>query len=52
MLLEQLKIGGVLVIPIGSGNEQSLQRIVKTQSGYELEMIETVRFVPLVLGRF
>jgi protein-L-isoaspartate(D-aspartate) O-methyltransferase len=52
MLLEQLKLGGVMVIPVGSGDEQSLQRIVKTQAGYELEVIEPVRFVPLVSGRF
>lgn len=51
MLLEQLKVGGVMVIPVGSGNEQSLQRVTKTQEGYELEMIEPVRFVPLISGR-
>lgn len=51
MLLEQLKVGGVMVIPVGPDNEQSLQRIVKTQEGYEMEMIEPVRFVPLVAGR-
>ncbi|MCI0652993.1 MAG: protein-L-isoaspartate(D-aspartate) O-methyltransferase [Methylococcaceae bacterium] len=52
MLLEQLKVGGVMVIPVGSGEEQSLQRIVKTEAGYEMEEIEAVRFVPLVIGRF
>jgi protein-L-isoaspartate(D-aspartate) O-methyltransferase len=52
MLLEQLKIGGVMVIPVGSGDEQSLQRVTKTQTGYEMERIEPVRFVPLVSGRF
>lgn len=51
MLLEQLDVGGVMVIPVGSGDDQSLQRIVKTQEGYELEMIEPVRFVPLISGR-
>ncbi|MGH8556584.1 MAG: protein-L-isoaspartate(D-aspartate) O-methyltransferase [Methylococcales bacterium] len=52
MLLEQLKMGGVMVIPVGSGDEQSLRRIVKTQAGYEMENIEAVRFVPLVTGRY
>lgn len=51
MLLDQLKLGGVMVIPVGPDNDQSLQRIVKTHEGYELEMIEPVRFVPLVSGR-
>ncbi|MGH8476416.1 MAG: protein-L-isoaspartate(D-aspartate) O-methyltransferase [Methylococcales bacterium] len=51
-LLEQLKMGGVMVIPVGSGDEQSLKRIVKTQAGHELETIESVRFVPLVMGRY
>ncbi|MCI0666438.1 MAG: protein-L-isoaspartate(D-aspartate) O-methyltransferase [Methylococcaceae bacterium] len=52
MLLEQLKIGGVMVLPVGSGAEQSLQRVVKTQEGCVMEVIEPVRFVPLVLGRY
>ncbi len=50
-LLEQLNMGGVMVIPVGSGHEQSLQRVVKTEAGYEIEMIEPVKFVPLVSGR-
>jgi len=52
MLLEQLTTGGVMVIPVGSGGQQSLQRITKTDKGCELEEIEPVRFVPLVPGRF
>ncbi|MGR9108799.1 MAG: protein-L-isoaspartate(D-aspartate) O-methyltransferase [Gammaproteobacteria bacterium] len=52
MLLDQLGMGGVMVIPVGCGREQSLQRVIKTPSGYELEMIESVRFVPLVSGRY
>ncbi|MGH8549494.1 MAG: protein-L-isoaspartate(D-aspartate) O-methyltransferase [Methylococcales bacterium] len=52
MLLEQLKIGGVMVIPVGYGDEQSLQRVTKTQAGHEMERIEAVRFVPLVTGRY
>jgi protein-L-isoaspartate(D-aspartate) O-methyltransferase len=52
ILLEQLTTGGVIVIPVGSGDQQSLQRITKTDKGFELEEIEPVRFVPLVPGRF
>lgn len=49
-LLEQLAPGGVLVIPVGDGRNQMLQRIVRTDSGYEIEDIEPVVFVPLLGG--
>lgn len=51
MLIEQLKPGGVMIIPVGSEQEQSLQRVTKTQSGCRIESIEAVRFVPLVSGK-
>jgi protein-L-isoaspartate(D-aspartate) O-methyltransferase len=52
MLLDQLSFGGVMVIPVGCDNEQSLQRVVRTQAGFEVEVIEPVKFVPLVSGRY
>ena len=48
-LLEQLAIGGRLVIPIGE-HEQKLFRITRTEQGYEREFIEDVRFVPFRSG--
>jgi protein-L-isoaspartate(D-aspartate) O-methyltransferase len=48
-LLEQLNLGGRLVIPIGE-NHQQLLKIVKLESGIHSEIIEDVRFVPLVQG--
>ncbi len=45
-LLRQLRIGGRLVGPIGTG-EQYLMRIVRTESGYEQSSHGAVRFVPM-----
>jgi len=50
-LLEQLEIGSKLVIPIGVEGKQELQRITRTASAYEVEVIEPVSFVPFLKGR-
>ena len=50
-LLSQLKIGGIMVIPVGqSDNMQKLIKITKTDGGYEYQDLHAVRFVPLVAG--
>ena len=50
-LLSQLKIGGIMIIPVGqSDNMQKLIKIVKTDGGYEYQDLQAVRFVPLVAG--
>ena len=50
-LLSQLKIGGIMVIPVGqSDNMQNLIKITKTDGGYEYQDLHAVRFVPLVAG--
>ena len=50
-LLSQLKIGGIMIIPVGqSDNIQNLIKIVKTEGGYEYQDLQSVRFVPLVAG--
>jgi protein-L-isoaspartate(D-aspartate) O-methyltransferase len=51
MLLQQMAVGGVMVIPIGSGSAQQLQRVIRTESGYEVEKLEPVMFVPFLSGR-
>jgi protein-L-isoaspartate(D-aspartate) O-methyltransferase len=45
-LLEQLKIGGRMVGPIGT-MEQYLVRILRTSTGYEQSEHGAVRFVPM-----
>ena len=50
-LLSQLKIGGIMIIPVGqSDNMQKLIKIAKTGGGYEYQDLQSVRFVPLVAG--
>jgi len=49
-LLEQLSIGGRLVIPVGD-EHQTLKRITRTsEAEFETEVLESVRFVPLLGG--
>ncbi|PPK77719.1 protein-L-isoaspartate(D-aspartate) O-methyltransferase [Methylobacter tundripaludum] len=51
MLLQQMAVGGVMVIPIGKGSSQQLQRVTRTEGGYEVERLEPVVFVPFLSGR-
>jgi protein-L-isoaspartate(D-aspartate) O-methyltransferase len=51
MLLEQMAVGGVMIIPIGRGGRQELQRVLRTPEGYEVEELEPVTFVPFLAGR-
>ena len=50
-LLEQLKIGGIMVMPVGGQSRlQQLVRFRRTEAGYESEVMMDVRFVPLLPG--
>ena len=49
-LLQQLAMGGRLVLPVGSREIQELVRIVKTPEGAQRHNLGACRFVPL-LGR-
>ncbi len=50
-LLAQLAIGGVMVIPVGDGGHQVLQRIRRlSEDEYQTETLDPVRFVPLLPG--
>lgn len=49
-LVEQLKVGGRMVLPIGSRSEQVLVRVTRTTNGYDKELLEQVVFVPLLGG--
>ena len=50
-LLAQLKIGGIMVLPVGQSDAvQSLIKVTRLGSGYDYEELRPVRFVPLVEG--
>jgi len=50
-LLAQLKIGGIMVVPVGQSDAvQSLIRVRRVETGYEYDEIRPVRFVPLLEG--
>src|SRR5690625_696910 len=50
-LLEQLRMGGIMVLPVGQSDEvQQLIRIEKTEDGPIYRELTAVRFVPLVAG--
>lgn len=51
-LLQQLKIGGIMVIPVGEGSEQIMNRIIKkSETEYITEEHGACRFVPLLEKR-
>jgi protein-L-isoaspartate(D-aspartate) O-methyltransferase len=47
-LVEQLVVGGRLVIPVGDQNRQNLVRLTKTSEGEEREDLGGCVFVPLI----
>jgi len=50
-LLAQLKIGGIMVVPVGqSDTVQSLIKVTRHETGFDYEELRPVRFVPLVEG--
>jgi len=49
-LVEQLRPGGRMVLPIGLRDEQALVRVIRTQDGYDHQLLERVSFVPLLGG--
>ncbi len=50
-LLAQLRIGGIMVLPVGQSDAvQSLIKVTRGESGLEYEELRPVRFVPLVEG--
>ena len=50
-LLAQLRVGGIMVLPVGQTNAvQHLIKIEKMENGLEYEELGPVRFVPLIEG--
>ncbi len=50
-LLAQLRIGGIMVVPVGqSDTVQSLIKVTRTETGFDYDELRSVRFVPLLEG--
>ncbi len=49
-LLEQLALGGRLIIPVGKQGVQNLMLYTRTHEGVEESLIEQVSFVPMLSG--
>jgi len=49
-LKQQLAVGGRLVIPVGDDENQFLRLITRTKSGFDEQIREAVKFVPLIGG--
>ncbi|QCO54918.1 protein-L-isoaspartate(D-aspartate) O-methyltransferase [Pseudorhodobacter turbinis] len=50
-LLAQLKIGGIMVVPVGQSDAvQTLIKVTRLEKGYDYEELRPVRFVPLLEG--
>lgn len=51
MLLQQLALGGRLVIPVGDDAMQRLRIVTRTPRGFDEQLRDAVRFVPMLDGR-
>ena len=50
-LLAQLKIGGIMVVPVGQSDAvQTLIRVTRHEGGFDYDELRQVRFVPLIEG--
>ena len=48
ILLDQLKNGGRLVIPVGSQDSQELMRVIRNIEDYSIHVLTSCKFVPLI----
>ena len=51
LLVEQLVVGGRMVLPLSSEDLQELVVVTRTKADFEVEVVERVNFVPLVSGK-
>ena len=50
-LVQQLKVGGMMVIPEGTGQVQTMKRLTKTPDGLREEIFDHFSFVPMLQGK-
>ena len=47
-LMEQLAVGGRLVMPVGSLESQQLMKVTRSEDGFSVETLGACRFIPLI----
>ncbi len=51
-LLEQLSVGGRMIVPVGNQHKQQMLTVItRTQNGYERQELSDVKFVPFLSGK-
>lgn len=50
-LIEQLKPGGKMVIPVNIGNIQQMRRVTRLADGIDVEYFDNFSFVPMLQGK-
>ena len=51
-LMQQLRTGGFMVIPVDEGAQQRMMRLTKNEDGsYSEEVFQNFSFVPMIVGR-
>ena len=51
-LIAQMKTGGMMVIPVGTGNVQTMKRLIKQADGTVIEEVyDRFSFVPMLGGK-
>ena len=51
-LMQQLRTGGYMVIPVDEGAQQRMMRLTKNEDGsYSEEVFQNFSFVPMIVGR-
>jgi protein-L-isoaspartate(D-aspartate) O-methyltransferase len=50
-LVQQLAIGGRMILPVGAALQQRLVVVTRTDNGYEEEHLDDVTFVPMIKGQ-
>ncbi len=52
VLKEQLRVGGILVIPIGDGDKQSMTKVTRlSETEFDIKELGTFMFVPMLTKR-
>ncbi|HVK96823.1 MAG TPA: protein-L-isoaspartate(D-aspartate) O-methyltransferase [Flavisolibacter sp.] len=50
-LIDQMRVGGMMVIPVGTGDVQTMKRLTKLQDGIKEEIFDRFSFVPMLQGK-